>query len=281
MVVPQELVCDQQLVVVGNGRIGLAFAQMAGSRTRLISRGQVVASERDGEGAFPIIVSTHCSNLEAVLEKTCKSRWKDLVFVQNGMLQPWLQRHSLQDNTQVLLFMSATPENPLKPKGRMLVQHGGRNSCAWGRWASTVAGIMQRGGLQCSTLSHEQFLEVMIEKLLWGSIFWLLSDALGTLPVGRIAEDHKGHVQELTNELLPLALAYLSHSNCAVFGVPAYQFKEAEMVERLCAYSNGIPAAIPSKSMALSEFEWRNGWFLAQRATPSHVKWLRLAGVSV
>lgn len=286
MISPQECACEallqqQQVVVVGDGRIGRAFAQMAGPRTRLISRGQVVASERDGEGAFPIIVATHCSDLEVVLDKTCESRWKDLVFVQNGMLQPWLQRHGLQNNTQVLLFMSATPENPLKLKGRMHVQHGGRDSCVRGRWASIITHIMQKGGLQCSTLTNEIFLEVMIEKLLWSSIFWLLSDALGGLSVGKITENHKVDVQELTNELLPLAHSYLSLSQSTAFGAFSHQLFESEMVERLCAYSNGIPDALPSKSMALSEFEWRNGWFLAQRPTPSHLKWLRIAGVNV
>ena len=44
-------------------------------------------------------------------------------------------------------------------------------------------------------------------------------------------------------------------------------------------YSLSIPAAVPSRDMAMAEFEWRNGWFLAQRRTPAHVAWLRQAGV--
>ena len=140
------------------------------------------------------------------------------------------------------------------------------------RWAGIVAQIMQSGGLECTTVSsREDFFETMWVKLLWSSIFWLLSDALGGLPVGTIAQKHAHHVQELTSELLPL-LMIREPQNHSLF--------ESEMVDRLCAYSNSIPNAVPSKSMALSEFAWRNGWFLARKVTPCHVKWLQYAGVS-
>ncbi|KAI5083554.1 hypothetical protein GOP47_0003297 [Adiantum capillus-veneris] len=268
----------EELVVVGDGRVGCAFAQMAGPRTRLVRRGQAVTTEETENNAYPIIVATHCSDLDAVLAKTCKTRWKDLVFVQNGMLQPWLKQHYLQDNTQVLLFMSASPENPSEPKGHMHVR-GGRDSCAWGRWADTICHIMQKGGLQCSVVSQDMFLEVMVEKLLWSSIFWLLSDALGGLSVGEIAQYHKCLVQELTGELLPLALSCSSLPSTISPTALHHQLAESEMVERLCAYSRGIFPAVPSKKMALSEFDWRNGWFLAQRATPCHLKWLKIAGI--
>jgi hypothetical protein len=114
----------------------------------------------------------------------------------------------------------------------------------------------------------------MVEKLLWSSIFWLLSDALGPgLTVGAIAQHHRHHVQELTNELLPLAMMIPGITHHDNLFVP-------EVVDRLCAYSNAISDAIPSKSVAISEFEWRNGWFLSQKTTPSHLKWLQSMKVS-
>jgi hypothetical protein len=143
-------------------------------------------------------------------------------------------------------------------------------TCVCCRWADVVVEIMQNGGLNCRAVSsHESFLESMVEKLLWSSIFWLLSDALGPgLTVGAIAQHHRHHVRELTDELLPLTMTIPGITHHDSLFLP-------EMVDRLCAYSNAIPDAIPSKSMALSEFEWRNGWFLSQKATPSHVKWLQ------
>lgn len=46
-------------------------------------------------------------------------------------------------------------------------------------------------------------------------------------------------------------------------------------------YSASISAAVPSRQMALAEFEERNGWFLSQRRTPLHAQWLERAGVAV
>lgn len=47
----------------------------------------------------------------------------------------------------------------------------------------------------------------------------------------------------------------------------------------MAAYSLSIPAAVPSREMALAEFAWRNGWFLSQQRTPAHAAWLARAGV--
>ena len=47
----------------------------------------------------------------------------------------------------------------------------------------------------------------------------------------------------------------------------------------MAAYSLSIPAAVPSREMALAEFVWRNGWFLSQQRTPAHAAWLARAGV--
>ena len=36
------------------------------------------------------------------------------------------------------------------------------------------------------------------------------------------------------------------------------------LVDSLCEYSLAIGTAVPSREMALAEFEWRNGWFLSK-----------------
>jgi hypothetical protein len=84
------------------------------------------------EGDGPVIVATHCSHLDDVLEQTPRSRWADLVFLQNGMLQPWLTTRNLHQNTQALLYMSAA-EDPSSLEGCMRLVSGGRDSLLWGR----------------------------------------------------------------------------------------------------------------------------------------------------
>lgn len=53
-------------------------------------------------------VATTNDGLDSVLQHTAPTQrqQRQLIFIQNGMLLPWLQQHGLQENTQVLLYMS-------------------------------------------------------------------------------------------------------------------------------------------------------------------------------
>ena len=48
----------------------------------------------------PIYVCTRNDDLEAIIEKTPVNRREDLVFLQNGILSPYLQSKGLLANTQ-------------------------------------------------------------------------------------------------------------------------------------------------------------------------------------
>jgi hypothetical protein len=55
----------------------------------------------------PVWVCTTNDALEdVVLRAVAPSQRQQLVFIQNGMLLPWLTNHGLQYNTQLLLYMS-------------------------------------------------------------------------------------------------------------------------------------------------------------------------------
>ena len=45
-------------------------------------------------------------DLQAVLDATPRERWGDLVFIQNGMLEPWLASKGLEGNTQALVYFA-------------------------------------------------------------------------------------------------------------------------------------------------------------------------------
>jgi hypothetical protein len=56
------------------------------------------------------------------------------------------------------------------------------------------------------------------------------------------------------------------------------------VTRRACEYAVALGAAVPSAGMALAEFPWRNGWFLAQEqahalSQPLHRHWLHRAAV--
>ena len=60
----------------------------------------------EDKGAGPIYVCTRNDDLASVIEKTPSSRRPDLVFLQNGMLGPFLKGYGLDKNTQALIYFA-------------------------------------------------------------------------------------------------------------------------------------------------------------------------------
>ena len=85
---------------MGGGRIGGALAK-AGNCVVL---GRDDNIDADGEG--PILIATRNDALDAIVDECPENRRKDLVFMQNGYLDDFLESKGLLDNTQVLLYMS-------------------------------------------------------------------------------------------------------------------------------------------------------------------------------
>jgi hypothetical protein len=72
-----------------------------------------------------------------------------------------------------------------------------------------------RGRPGRQVVDAEDFQRRSVEKLLWATVFWLLSAARGGLPVGLVATLHRGDVEALVAELLPL-----THASVAPAVVP-------------------------------------------------------------
>lgn len=76
----------------------------------------------------------------------------DLVFFQNGMLEPWFESKGLGDADQVLAYFAVSKlgEPPIdgitdtNPEGL---------TAAYGKWASAVAERLRAGGLSCKVES--------------------------------------------------------------------------------------------------------------------------------
>ena len=89
-------------VIVGGGRIG---EMMYDSNMKQ----DVLLRSRDDQlpaGSGPIYVATRNNDLEAIIEKTPENRREDLVFLQNGMLAPYLKKKGLLMNTQGLIYFA-------------------------------------------------------------------------------------------------------------------------------------------------------------------------------
>ncbi|XP_021297067.1 uncharacterized protein LOC110426216 isoform X2 [Herrania umbratica] len=240
-------------VIVGGGRVGKALQDMGKGDDLLVKRGEPVPLDFEG----PILVCTRNDDLESVLEATPKSRWNDLVFFQNGMLEPWLQSKGLNDADQVLAYFAVSKLGEPPVDGKTDTNPEGLTA-AYGKWASAIATRLHAGGLSCKVLDKEAFQKQMLEKLIWISAFMLVG-----------ARHHGATVSSLIAELASAAA-----------GEKGITFEEA-MEDRLCAYSRAV-AHFPT---AVKEFKWRNGWFysISEKAIaegrpdpcPLHTAWLK------
>ena len=240
--------------IVGSGRIGTALHQMLevqGHEAIVVRRGEPVPSE-----GGPIYVCTRNDDLEAVVGATLPQRRQDLVFVQNGMLQSWLQQHGLAENTQALIYFA------VQKLGDTPVDGGGSVVC--GLWAEAFSQLLQSAGIECTVVERPTYQRQMVEKLLWNCIFGLLSQRLNTA-VGEIANRNAADVEILVQELAPLAEREL--------GIDL----QPGVSQRLCDYSRSVA----DYRGAVKELPWRNGWFLNLAKTPKHVQWLEEVGIEI
>lgn len=272
-----ELPYSKQVVLVvgGKGRVGKALDKMAASLGYFhgcIARDDAFtpSAQRDG----PIYVATHASDLDAAVKAVHSNRKQDLVLMQGGLLRAsWLKRRGLDEATQVVLFASANANGE--------ITDGGGSTVVTGPYAKHVVGMLEAGGVACTALEPEPFKVIAMIKLLWVSIFWLVCDLTGST-VGEVVDDEAGmaRVRSLTYELVDVAVS-AGEIDANLAGVEGWV---DGVVEGLCYYSRCIPHAVPSKSMALKEGGFRNGWFLAAGTLdvqPMHVELLGLAGVNV
>ncbi|KAJ8477614.1 hypothetical protein OPV22_021341 [Ensete ventricosum] len=251
-------------VIVGGGRVGRMLQSLGDGRDVLVGRGQPVPAEFEG----PILVCTRNDDLEAVLGSTPPSRWNDLVFFQNGMLEPWLESKGLGDADQVLAYFAVSKLGEDPVDGKTDTNPEGLTA-AYGKWASAVAARLHGGGLSCKVLEKEAFQKQMLEKLIWISAFMLVGARHPGATVGVVEKEYRSEVASLIAELASAAAA----ENQLTF--------EEGMEDRLCAYSRAV-AHFPT---AVKEFKWRNGYFysLTEKALvqgrsdpcPLHTAWLK------
>ena len=90
-------------IIVGNGRVGNALKDMGPAGDVIVKRGDPFPSE---PAAGPIYVCTRNDALQSVIDWTPESRRADLVFLQNGYLQGYLDGVGLGACTQALVYFA-------------------------------------------------------------------------------------------------------------------------------------------------------------------------------
>lgn len=242
--------------IVGTGRVGLALAARlaaTGRRGAVLSR---AAGELAASGEAPILVCTRNDDLSDVLSRVPSSRRDQLVFVQNGMLRPWLSEQGLTGCTRGLLFFAV-------PSRGEDAHPGPDPSPFCGPMAAEVVDALEHAGIPAREVSDADFRALELEKLVWNCAFGLLCEALDTT-VGGACDDHAAETDALCRELIA--------AGAAALGI---EVDVAGMLERLVAYSRSIA----EYRGAVKEWPWRNGWFAELGADlPVHTRLLAQAG---
>jgi hypothetical protein len=235
--------------IVGNGRIGAALAEAG----ECVVLGRDDTIDADGEG--PILIATRNDALDGIIETCPENRRKDLVFMQNGYLDNFLESKGLLDNTQVLLYLSVTAKGVDPVDGVTTVNPEGLTA-ATGIHAQTFCDRLSALDLKCNVVTPEEYRPAMFEKLMWISTYMLVGAAKECKSVGEAGSEHGELVEAIVDELV-----------AAVSKKEGITFQEGTMA-RLAAYTD-VVANFPC---AVKEFEWRNQYFydLGDEAVPTH-----------
>lgn len=250
-------------VVGAEGRIGGLVMGMADTRWRTLGVTRVldpVGLNRPVDGdRLPILVCTRNDHLDAVLADVHPSRHADLVFVQNGMLQPYLAERGLSGCTQGVLWVAVPRRgDPPVPGG---------TSAFHGPWAKPIAELLDSHGVDAAAVDRTAYQREVAVKLAWICVFGVLGSALGG-QVGDIAAQHADEVAALSDELHALLVQE-----------PGLDLDAPALRQRLFDYT----ARIPHFPASIKEWRWRNGWQRAAGARlgvaqPVFESWLARAG---
>jgi len=240
--------------IVESGPIGGILAE--GDDSIVVGREDSI----DADGSGPILVTTRNDVLDDIVEKCPENRRSDLVFMQNGYLDNFLQSKGLIDNTQVLLFLAVTAKGADPIDGVTKVNPEGLTA-ATGEHAQAFADRLAALDLKCNVITPEEYRPAMFEKLIWISTYMLVGTAKECASVGQAGSDHKELVEDVISELV-----------AAVSAKEGITFPDG-VVERLASYT----AVVTDFPCGVKEFEWRNQYFynLGDDACSAHNGLLR------
>lgn len=101
-------------IIIGGGRIGDLLYSSNGEKDVYLNKRGMDIPETTG----PIYVCTRNNDLDEIIEKTPKKNLDDLVFLQNGMLESYLDGKDLGDNTQALVYFAVAKKGDAPIDGK-------------------------------------------------------------------------------------------------------------------------------------------------------------------
>lgn len=237
----------------------------------------------------PIYVATPSAAWSRIYQETKLSRRSDLCFVGNG-----IPPQEFRDCTVVVPHFAVLEVCRRRCRGAdqespqtIRTTESSPPTYIYGKHATRVAATLQQHGV--NTQLVDSFDEIQVYaglKLLWASCLWLLCHNETTavqmpLTVVQVHEQRQEDLDRLVDELLPTLKEVIirmrsNNTNDDVDDSSLQRLLSSSLLSKksvndyLHRYSHSISTAIPSKDLALSEMQERNGIFLQRARDDDH-----------
>ncbi len=232
--IDEEEEAPPRRVVIGAGRIGTLLA--SADNCALITRHRGWGTLDDPAGD-PIAVCVRHDDLAGALASVPRARRADLVFIQPGVLEPWLEDHGLEGNTRGLLYFHVHQRGgPAEPGG--VSRFTGPHANAMALWLESL-------GMRTEVVGRKAFAAAALESAIWSAAFGALCERHG-LDVAGVLEQHHDALVALGRELVAVGQAGL--------GV---DLDPDALVANLRLYAGGAMR----HRVGVDDWRWRGGWF--------------------
>ncbi len=234
--------------IIGKGRIGTSLKLLDNS-IQLIDRNSYKLIQNDQI----TMIATRNDDLLNVLNNI-NIVASNLLFIQNGMLSPFLKEKKLDNSNRGLLYFAVSN---LGDKPDI-----GDTSIFTGPHAPEIVDYLNSIGVSSKEVDNQTFKIVEMEKLIWICTFCLLSQ-VHDKSVGKLVNENKDEIQTLFKEFTDIALK------------KEIQISD-EQLNGLIDYS----LSIPDYKGSVKEFKWRNGWFFNEdKNLKFHTSLLKKIGI--
>ena len=174
----------------------LEFGKQREHEDVLVKRGELIPADHPG----PVYICTPTEDLAAVIAACPDQKKDDLVFLQDGQLEPLFQRNGLYGPTQASLWLACMRKGG-RPIDGMTVDAPEGLTTVSGKWAGAFAMRMGTGNLACHVKMDRDARRAMLEKLVFVSAYNLVGAVYGGITVGDVAKKHRNEVDAMCREL--------------------------------------------------------------------------------
>lgn len=242
------------LYIIGAGRVGTALQMACPDKVRLFTREDSLSSLDDLGDDDLVMIASRNDSLTPIHSSLSESAKGKAVFIQNGMLSPFLKKLKPSYAARAILYFAVSKKGEeAKPGGDTLI-------C--GPNAETLQDYFQQMNIPSKVVSESEMAKVEMEKLLWNSLLGLLGEYYQE-SVGETIEKHWEDIDELLGELLPV-----------IEKDTGISFSLSSISKSLKDYSQEV-AHFEAR---IKEWEWRNQWFFSalERQGSEAPKWQKL-----